>query len=180
MNRSDSELWQQILDNDNKAWGELVNKYQALIYTIMLRMGLSMAEASDCFQQVWFLLLKNKNKIENPDRLKAWIVTTAKREALRVKKKAVGDVDESVLDVQADERMIADEQLEELQTQSILENGLKAIDERCRKLLKALFYFPEDYSYKRISKELNISINSLGAIRQRCLAKLKELIGKEI
>ena len=180
MAKSDNELWQLVLKNDNKAWSELINKYQALIYTVLLRTGLSMAEAGDCFQQVWFQLLKNKKKISEPDRISAWLVTTAKREALRVKRKAKAEVDDSVLEQHADVRMIADEEIEQLQLQSVLENGLKAIDERCRKLLKALFYYPEEYSYKRISKELNISINSLGSIRQRCLAKLKELLGNKI
>ena len=180
MARNDSELWEQILANDNKAWSELVDKYQALIYTVLLRMGLSMSESSDCFQQVWLLLLKYKKSIENPERISAWLVTTAKREGLKTKKKSSSQVDDSVLETFADENPIADEEYENLQRQSILDQGLKAIDERCRKLLKALFYYPEDYSYKRISEELKISINSLGAIRQRCLSKLKDLIGKEL
>ena len=180
VNKNDSELWQLILQNDNKAWSDMINKYQSLVYTVLLRIGLSMPEASDCFQQVWFLLLKNKQKITEPDRISAWLVTTAKREALKVKKKSSTQVDDSILETHVDNNPLADEEVESLQRQSILENGLKKIDERCRKLLKALFYYPEDYSYKRIAQELKISINSLGAIRQRCLSKLKELIGNEI
>jgi RNA polymerase sigma factor (sigma-70 family) len=173
MQRSDAEIWQEILSGDAKAWKELIKRYQALVNTVALRSGLSMADAADCFQTTWVRLYENRYRIKDSSRLSAWLVTTAKREAMRLRRiDDRTDPDEQLIDnIASDSAPDAD--LELLQQQSLLENGLAEIDERCRKLLQALFFSEDELSYEDVSKQVGISFNSLGPIRQRCLAKLR-------
>lgn len=180
MIRSDQTLWALICQNDNKAWEELIQKYKSLVYAVLTRSGLSMHDAADCFQQIWVQLLKHKKNITQPDRLSAWLVTTAKREAIRAGKKAARETELDDTFDPVDENALPDESLKQLQLQATLENGLGHLDHRCRKLLTALFYQPEDYTYQKIADELNISINSLGPTRQRCLDKLKRLLENKL
>lgn len=178
--QTDQELWTAICANDQRAWAALIKKYKALVNTVPLRMGLSMSDVSDCFQQTWFLLLKNRSKIKQPDRLAAWLVTTAKRESLRILRKKSDELDNDMLDSLVDDSILPDEEMVRLERQAILESALLEIDDRCRVLLKGLFYSPEEYSYKDLAKKLNIPINSFGPIRHRCLAKLKVLLNNKL
>jgi RNA polymerase sigma factor (sigma-70 family) len=175
---TDSELWQAVLDGDGKAWEKLVHRYKALVYAVSVRAGLSMADAADCFQQTWVITYQNRRKIKEPARLSAWLVTTAKREAIRLIRKAAQS-DNLPPDVASPcEQILPDEELEQLEKQAHLEIALKEIDDRCRGVLRAFFFSPEDKSYEEIAGALAISPNSLGALRRRCLERLKQILIK--
>ncbi|MDQ3820006.1 MAG: sigma-70 family RNA polymerase sigma factor, partial [Acidobacteriota bacterium] len=79
MERSDRDLVQACRRGDETAWEALVLRYQRLIYTIPRRAGLNEDLAAEVFQEVFATLFEKLDEIESPDRLKAWMVTTAKR-----------------------------------------------------------------------------------------------------
>lgn len=175
---TDAELWQEILSNNPGAWRQLVERYQSLVYAVCLRSGLPMADVADCFQQTWVLLYRSRKKIKNPSRLSAWLVTTAKREVLRAKRVQSRSVK---LDSSAQLIMppvLPDEELEQLERQAQIELAMLQLDSRCRKVLEALFFAPESESYENIAHSLQISINSLGPLRHRCLEKLKKILAE--
>jgi RNA polymerase sigma factor (sigma-70 family) len=174
--RTDSELWQDILTGDDSAWKEVVRRYQALVYAVVTRAGLSMADAADCFQQTWVLLFRHRHRLHDPSRLSAWLVTTAKREALRLRRRAdreSGDPQE--LDAIAADPL-PDEALEQLERQAELEIALGELDPRCRRIVEALFFAPEEKSYEEIARGFGLSANSLGPVRRRCLERLKQIL----
>ena len=176
---TDLQLWSGIKDADPLAWNILVRRYEALVYTIATRAGLSMADASDCFQQTWLLLFKHKRKITQPERLSAWLTTTAKREAIRIGQRQNRDVDIDAIPQVADVRPLADEEMENLERRSRLDSVMKRLDDRCRKLLNALFLEPESRSYEEIAEDLGFPKNSMGPVRSRCMAKLRALVENE-
>jgi RNA polymerase sigma factor (sigma-70 family) len=179
MSASDIELWEAVLTGDSRAWAELVTRYQALVYTVCTRSGLSSDEAADCFQQTWITLHRQRKTVREPSRLSAWLVTTAKREVLRVKRqKARTDtIGESTPDVRSTDPW-PDEVLERLEVQAFLEAALKELGPRCQRLVDLFFFAPEERTYEEIAEALGISANSLGPIRRRCLDKLKEILTK--
>lgn len=165
-----------MLSGKDAAWEELVNRYQALVYAVATRAGLDISDVEDCFQQVWFLLYKNRKKITDPSRISAWLVTTAKRESIRLSKRKSGsdaNIDDLIL---SDRHALADEELEILEQQAHLEIALDSLDERCRRMLYAMFFAPENKSYEDIADDIGIAVNSIGPIRRRCLEKLKEIL----
>jgi RNA polymerase sigma factor (sigma-70 family) len=86
----DSDL-QLVLDcrrGDQLAWEKLVHRYQRLIYTIPLRAGLNEDQAAEIFQDVFTTLFQKLNDIEEPEKLQAWLVTTARRKTWRTISKA--------------------------------------------------------------------------------------------
>ena len=176
MDKTDIELWQDVRNNVDGAWNTLIERYQALVYAVVTRTGLSTADAADCFQQTWVLLYQNRKKIQDPTRLSAWLVTTAKREALRTIRRAYRtSSDEPSPDTPGSDPL-PDQALEQLELQSELERALKQIDSRCRALLQAIFFAPESRSYADIAADLGLAANSLGPIRQRCLKRLRRLL----
>ena len=176
---ADTEIWGFVLEGDEKAWETIVRRYQSLVYTVVTRAGLSYAESQDCFQQTWVLLHRYRKSISDPSRLSAWLVTTAKREALKVKRRA-GRFDG--LDDSApieDTNLLPDKELEAIEARSVIENALQQIDPRCRKLLKLVFYSDEKTSYDELARSLGLSVNAVGPARQRCLARLRKLLEKQ-
>lgn len=137
-----------------------------------------MADISDCFQQTWVSLYNHRKNLKNPSRLSAWLVTTAKREAIRLKKIAArttdGDFDSKV----SDNQLLPDEELELLEHQAHLEIAIDQLDKRCQNLVELFFFAHEDLSYQEISTTLGIPMNSLGPIRRRCLERLRKILSK--
>lgn len=172
---TDRELWDAVIAGNAKAWETIVKRYQSLVYAVALRAGLSQLDAGDCFQQTWILLYNNRKRLEDPTRLSAWLVTTAKREALRLKHRIGPDPGDSQ-DERPDQSVLPDEELIEVQRQAELEAAVSQLDDRCRKLVDAFFFAEEEKSYEEIAKSLGIASNSLGPIRRRCLERLKRIL----
>jgi RNA polymerase sigma factor (sigma-70 family) len=178
---SDEELVAACRAGDEAAWDALVGRYQRLVYTVPARFGLTPGEVEDVFQTVWLLLLKNLATLRQPDRLAAWLVTTARRECWerrrgadyqRVTFVAPGSLAaESWVDEQNSEDVAAD--YEEYRT---LHDALAQLDEPCRRLLASLYSDTNDHSYADIAARLSIPIGSIGPTRARCLKKLKQIM----
>lgn len=176
MSQTDIELWNHILKGSSEAWAELVRRYQALVYAIPSRSGLSMTDCGDCFQQTWIALFENKRKIKDPARLSAWLVTTAKRETQRLLNLAKRDPDNPQAVDHADPAIPADEELIQIERQAQLEIAIGELNSRCRRIVEAFFFSPEKLSYEDIAKSLGIAPNSLGPVRRRCLTRLRDIL----
>ena len=186
----DAELVGRCRRGDASAWGLLVKRYQRLVYTVALRMGLDTHGAADVFQTVFERLVGHLPRLTQPERLQAWIVTTARREGLRVRQLSLrtvsmtrdaddnrDDASPALEDTLADDAPGAEEQLAELQQLNLLRNGLDRLDSRCRDLL--LLVFRDDdgrLPYDEVSRRLNIPVGSIGPTRSRCLGKLRGLV----
>jgi RNA polymerase sigma factor (sigma-70 family) len=176
---TDAEIWTAILDGSASAWELLVRRYETLIYTIATRAGLSMSDAGDCFQQTWYQLYTHRTSVTQPDRLSAWLTTAAKREALRLRRRADKSVDSDALVYLADSNPLADEELAALEQRQKLESALERLDSRCAALLTALFLDPDSPSYDSIAADLGIPRNSIGPVRSRCLTKIRSILEAE-
>ena len=84
MQPTDRELLKACREGDESAWEVLVDRYQRLIYAIPRRAGLDEDQASEVFQEVFATLLQKLDDITEPDRLHAWLVTTARRKTWRL------------------------------------------------------------------------------------------------
>jgi RNA polymerase sigma factor (sigma-70 family) len=185
MNESDLQLVLACRRGDQLAWEKLIRRYQRLIYAIPLRAGLDEEEAAEVFQEVFTTLFQKLNDIEDPERLQAWLVTTARRKTWRTICKAQTQPrSDSNADVRSeaelvrDEALLPDEQLLHLEEQHRIRTAVSMLDERCRNLLQMLFYRSEPPSYAEIAAFLGVPEGSIGPTRARCLAKLLQLLKK--
>jgi RNA polymerase sigma factor (sigma-70 family) len=182
---SDGKLVIACRRGEADAWEALVNRYQRLIYTIPLRAGLDEDRAAEVFQRTFAALLEHIDRIEQPERIRAWLVTTTRREALRMisRKKTeltFTEADElhgqSSYEAVPDTDLLPDEVLEQLEVQHSLRAAIAMLDERCRRLLNLLFYRPDLPPYSEIAAALEIPEGSLGPTRARCLKKMRRLL----
>ena len=182
----DDALAARCVAGDGAAWGVLVHRYQRLVYAIVRRIGLDEHGAADVFQTVFARLVEHLPRMREPGRLQAWVVTTAKREALLLRKRGQRHVsmtseDDSgadtaeVLDL-ADETPVAEQVLEDLQQLNRLRGAMERLDSRCRDLLLLVFRDEDDkLTYDEVARRLGTSVGSIGPTRSRCLDKLRHL-----
>jgi RNA polymerase sigma factor (sigma-70 family) len=187
MTLSDEKLVLACRNGDETAWEALVSRYQRLIYTIPRRAGLDEDQAAEVFQDVFTTLLRKLDQIEQPERLHAWIVTTARRLTWRLitREKSHGkstgtreDADEHEAAQVPDDAPLPDEVLLRLEEQQSVRRAVASLDERCRKLIQMLFYQPAPPAYAEIAAVLGTTEGSIGPTRARCLQKLLRLLEK--
>ena len=184
MQPTDRELLNACREGDESSWEALVDRYQRLIYAIPRRAGLNEDQAGEVFQEVFATLFQKLNDITDPDRLHAWLVTTARRKTWRLVSKERLRRSSSADDEERDEEMAAivdsaplpDETLLRLEEQHRIRAALKALDERCQKLLTLLYYRPDPPSYAEIAATFGTSEGSIGPTRARCLKKMLQLL----
>lgn len=182
LEQDDVALVHACLDEDAGAWRALVARYQRFVYAIALRCGLDESAAADVFQSVFERLHANLPQLRQPDRLQAWIGTTAKREALRLRQRAAREIaidpdQPGGLDDLPSDDPLPEVALAELQLLDRLRQALDRLDDRCRALLTAIFLeADEEPAYREIAARLGMPIGSLGPTRARCLQKLRQLL----
>lgn len=169
-------IWDRVRAGDHRAWRELVEHFQPLVYSLAARSGLSSSEAADCFQHTWVALYEHRHRIKESQRLPGWIVTTVRREAFRFRKQQSRLLPDENLPESASVAPDPSQELELTERQYYLEAGLARLDPRCRRLLQALFYETDETTYVGLANELKLSINAIGPLRKRCLARLRELL----
>ena len=182
---SDENLIIACRQGEANAWSMLVNRYQRLIYAIPRRAGLDEDQAAEVFQRTFAKLFEHLERIKQPERIQAWLVTTARRETLGLihqqrREPALWDTDnrhsESRYEAVPDDAPLPDEALERLQEQHIIRTAIEAMGEPCCQLLKMLFYRADQLSYAEVAAALNMPEGSLGPTRARCLQKLRHLL----
>lgn len=185
---SDDALVQRCRAGEAAAWSTLVRRYQRLIYTVPRRAGLDEGAAADVFQTCFQRLFEHLDRLDDASRVRAWLVTTAKRETLRLLERAQrmplaeaaagadGDAAEDPLAQVPDPAPLQDAQLAALQEHDRLRQAVDRLDPRARQFIELLFLQDEPLPYSEISARLGIPEGSIGPTRARCLAKLRKLM----
>jgi RNA polymerase sigma factor (sigma-70 family) len=175
---SDGELVQRCATGNRAAWCALVRRYEALVYTIPRRARLPDAVVDDVFQTTFLRLLEHLDRLHQPERLREWLVTTAKFETWRQwrESKRTDPASDDALESLADSQPLPEEFLAEVQTWHAVQRGLDRLEQRCRQIIEWLYLAETPLSYDEIAQRLDMPSGSLSPTRQRCLRKLRLLI----
>lgn len=174
--RSDAELLEACLTGDQDAWAELVERYHRLIYSIALRYGLSSDDSADVVQNVFTIVLRRLETIQDRDRFGSWLITTTTRETWRFRHhhRPSDDLEDIEL---VDGRPLPEEEVIAWERASQVRIAVGRLNETCRELVSALFLDPHSTSYSELAERLDMPIGSIGPTRARCFKKLEsELI----
>lgn len=179
---SDAELQAVYLAGDETAWDVLVERYKRLVVSIPRNFGFTPFEADDVFQSVWLSLLQYL-PLNDPNKVKAWLVTTAKRECQSRRRGASYEredmVDPQMLPEQRWVEWLTPEEIViRYERHEALRKAMERLSERCYRLLYSLFIDPSSPSYDKIAQQLKMAKGSIGATRRRCLEKLKLEMGR--
>ena len=163
----------------SEALDGLITEFTPMLWQVARATGLSRPDAEDVVQTAWLNLLSHLDTIHTPAALTAWLVTTTKREAWRVRKAGHRQMPEdpevliSIPD-QADgseERVILADEHEQLR------KAFLSLEPRCRELLRIVAFVPRP-DYSEMATQLGMARGSVGPTRGRCLEKLRSALGE--
>ena len=161
---------------DEGAWAEIVERYSPLVISVALRYRLSSVELQDVAQTVWLRLIEHLADLREPRALPMWLITTAKREALRT---ATASTRVRPTDLEDDawaSRLVTeddqDADLVQAERRAALVEGFATLSSRQRELLAILSEDPP-VPYAEISRRTGIPVGAIGPTRARALARLR-------
>ena len=158
---------------DARAWEAIVQRFGGTVRAVTRGMRLSAADAEDVAQTTWLRLLQNIDRLNDPSALKAWLVTTARREALRSLQGCTREFPtaDPILQERPDP-IVVEDQVAQAERGRALRAALDDLPERARTLLEMLVDKPE-CSYDELSAALDIPVGSIGPTRGRSLQRLR-------
>jgi RNA polymerase sigma factor (sigma-70 family) len=178
----DEALIRECLKGNEQAWGNLIDKYKNLIFSIPVKVGLSQDDASEVFQMVCAELVKQLPNLRKPRALPKWLISVATHESFRIanRNRRFVDADEDIEDaasVRGSQR--ADEIVRQAEREQLLRDAISSLQPRCQKLIFMLFFEEPVRSYEQIAQELGLAEGSIGFIRGRCLQRLRKQLEKD-
>ena len=183
--KTDAELVEACRGGSDTAWNKLVERYQRLIITIPRRAGLSEEQAADILQEVFLTLFEKLDAIEQPDKIRSWLVTTAKFKtwgAVRGEKNFYAPASDEEMEAEManlpDAAPLADANLIELEQQHLIRTALNELEERCRTILSMIYLRDAAASYAEVAREIGVGETSISPLRARCLKKLAKILQK--
>jgi RNA polymerase sigma factor (sigma-70 family) len=173
--QSDGELILRASKGDQPAWDALVDRYAGLVWRVAKRIGLSDSDAADVSQVTWLRLVQHLDAIRDPDRLGAWLTTTARREATHVSMRAtqrtfnagdMSDYDSLMCSPPVEDKVV------ERSYDPALHEALATLPPRYVTLLLMLAS-DERLTYQEIATRMNLPVGSIGPMRGRALDLLR-------
>ena len=171
-------LVRSAADHDAAAWAKLVDAYAGVIWAVTRTYRLGAAEAADVSQTTWLRLVQNIDKLREPERLGAWLATTAKRECLNcVSRHPRESLTAEPANLPERDPLPDGPEHDYLRRERIAQvrRAVEQLPPRCRELL-GLLASDADLDYRAISSQLCVPIGSIGPTRGRCLKKLRALL----
>jgi RNA polymerase sigma factor (sigma-70 family) len=162
---------------DHQAWDALVDQFASTVWAIARAHRLNAADAADVSQTTWLRLLEHLDRIQQPERIGAWLATTARRESLHVLRMAGRQVPSGYdFEVLPDQGAAAapDRGLLRSESAELVSELVDKLPVRSQLLLR-LLSADSPLSYRDISEALSMPIGSIGPTRARALEQLRRL-----
>jgi RNA polymerase sigma factor (sigma-70 family) len=173
------DLIQAAAAGDRQAWDHVVDRFSGLLWSVAASYRLSQADAADVLQTTWLKLLENLGNLRDPERVGAWLATTARRESQRALRrvdrfKPVSD--ERELDPGGPGPPLPEALVLESERDRALWEAFAQLSERCQRLLRIVVV--SSPPYEEAAAVLEMPVGSIGPTRARCLARLRRnLVG---
>jgi RNA polymerase sigma factor (sigma-70 family) len=172
--RSDEDLVKACLNGSEDAWGALIEKYRNLVYSVPMKYRMTPEDAADIFQAVWTDLFTELPRLRSPGALKSWLITVAGHKCYQWKRKQVArNVVSEACPEPADTQATFVDWRQQVEREQILRDAMLGLSDRCREMMRLLFYQQPPLPYKEVGARLGLAEGSIGFIRGRCLSKLR-------
>lgn len=174
----------QLLDaaDEREAWAELVDRFGALVWSVVRGFRFDDATSADVNQAVWLRLYERRGDIREPERLASWLATTTRNEAISVQRSRARAVPmDDVGDDRGRERTEEDVgdvvvgTIDDAELRGVVGRAFEKIPASCQQLLRLMTADPP-VDYATIAEIVDRPIGSLGPTRARCLAQLRRCI----
>ncbi|HUH73473.1 MAG TPA: sigma-70 family RNA polymerase sigma factor [Chitinophagales bacterium] len=168
---TDLELISLAIDNDQKAYAELLERYRRAVYFLILKIVKNAEDVEDLTYVTFTKAFKNLHRYEPTHGFSTWLFKIASNSAIDfLRKKRIdtvgismgGDFEpgEVVLDnkvvaytLNPEDKFIKDQRME------IVQHVVRHLDVDFEKVIRLRFF--EEYSYDEIATELNLPLGTV-------------------
>jgi RNA polymerase sigma factor (sigma-70 family) len=166
-------------DGDPTAWEEILRRYSTLVWATVRSFRLQEADTLDAVQTTWLRLAGNAHEIRHPQRLGAWLATTARRECLRILRHitTIQHSSQTIQEAASDPSTGPEHITIEAETARSLWEHVDELPPRRRTVLRALFT-DDPQPYSQIATTTGIPPGGIGPTRNRALRQLREKLDK--
>jgi RNA polymerase sigma factor (sigma-70 family) len=179
---ADPELIRDCLKGSELAWSRLIDRYRNLIFSVPVRGGMSSDDATEIFQAVCLDLLSELPRLRHIEALPRWLIQVTYHKCLRWKADRARYITDSMEHDRTERSdpggQIPDDLLYESERSQRIRQVLAELDPRCRRLIESLFFESPARPYREIAESLGLAVGSMGAVRERCLARVRRLLKK--
>lgn len=171
--QTDAKLVQLAMTGEKTAFGELVRRYQGLIYGLAYHQVRDFTDAQDIAQEAFIKAFRSLGQLDRPDRFAAWLKTITANEGrmwLRRRKQTVS--------IQEAESLPLDDDWERRERQSEVRQAVGSLPEKSR--LMITLHYLSGLSHQEIGEFLNMPANAVAQHLHRARRQVKEMLMAQI
>ncbi|HET6705339.1 sigma-70 family RNA polymerase sigma factor [Amycolatopsis sp.] len=175
-----AELVESARAGDRAALDELIVTLTPVLWHVARAQGLDRELSADVVQTTWLRFLRSLAGIHNPAALTAWLVTVTRREAWKERRRQLSELSEpgDFFEQRLTPAECADTAVFDHDRRDRLWAAVGRLNPRCRQLLR-IVAFADRPCYREVSQALGMPQGSIGPVRGRCLAHLRQLLETE-
>ncbi len=175
---TDPYLIEQTLKGDTKAFGELVERYQAFVYTIVIRIVKVREEAEEVAQDTFIKAFQSLSSYRGESKFSSWLYSIAYRKALdalrKNKKNSSLELIEEITEGDCSVIENALTYIEDQERSEVIKKCILELPEKEAAII-TLFYF-EEQSIKEIAKITQLTEDNIKVKLYRSRKKLFSLL----
>jgi RNA polymerase sigma-70 factor (ECF subfamily) len=183
MENTDEQLLQAAILGDQDAFGVLMRRYLAPMYSFVRRLGVGPGDAEDVTQEIFFKLWKHRRSFRADARCKPWLYQIGRNTAIDWlrKKRAIPfsefdvrldeDVGESIADTIADEAPLPDELVSRAQDADFLDHMLDQLPTAIRQIV--LLHAIEGLTFQEVAGIVGRPLNTVKSQYRRAIQVLQ-------
>jgi RNA polymerase sigma factor (sigma-70 family) len=159
---------------DERAWSELVARYDRLVRHVVRAHGIDVSTSEDIVQVTWCRLVQHIDRVRQPERLGAWLARTARNECLHVLRSWGRETpveDDALRSLIQD--AVEEEELDLTGLDELVMRAFHTLDDEQRGLLRLVLLTEPKPSYEQIGAALGRPVGSIGPTLGRCIDKLR-------
>jgi RNA polymerase sigma factor (sigma-70 family) len=146
-----TDLVRAAARGDQRAWDALVHRLSPAIRRATYTYRLHPHEVDDVVQGCWLALFLNLDRIRDPEAVRAWLTTTARRQALQIRQQDARELlTEEPVSAHVSAPDLAERTVLEAERAGELRGAISRLPARQRTLLETLVASP-DSSYAEVS-----------------------------
>jgi RNA polymerase sigma factor (sigma-70 family) len=161
---------------EQDAWTQLVTRFGPAVRSVARGHRLNDADQEEVFQRTFLRLLERINSLRDPEAVGGWLVTTARRESLRIIAKAARELPSELPTDRASNAEPVEEVVIAAERRGALYRALDRLRPRQRSLLRLQLAAPT-LSYEQVGGILDMPVGAIGPTRGRAFARLREDAG---
>lgn len=174
MQVSDKWLFEQVKQNDQKAYEQIFRAYYPMLCNYALRYVSEIEIAEEIVQELFCTIWEKRQQIDLKSSLKSYLFGATHNNCLRYlkhQKVKQAHQNETKTGWQGSEPMQEEEFLE-FELQQKIADGLNRLPEQCRKVFQLSRF--EGLKYKEIAEKAGISVKTVEAQMSKALRILRE------